>query len=90
MIPTTSLRTASREDLCKLNRIASQPHVKAISPSIVDKENHYHHERSYSIPIKGGSSNVNSDRPLHSPLPSPSDYNYGASIPRSLERPKSK
>ncbi|CAO0789210.1 unnamed protein product [Mucor circinelloides] len=85
MTPTTSLRTSSREDLCKLNRIASQPHVLAISPSIVDKENHNHHERSSAIPIKGSSSS----RPLHSPIPSPSDYSFGTSLPRSLERPKS-
>ncbi|CAO3623542.1 unnamed protein product [Mucor fragilis] len=88
MAPTTSLGTSSREDLCKLNRIASQPHVQAISPSIVDKENHNHHERSSSIPIKGGSGST-SHRPLHSPIPSPSDYTFGTSLPRSLERPKS-
>ncbi|KAL9539523.1 hypothetical protein MBANPS3_010209 [Mucor bainieri] len=87
LAPATSLGTASREDLCKLNRIASQPHVQAISPSIVDKENHNHHERSSSIPIKGSSHAQH--RPLHSPLPSPSDYSFGASLPRSLERPKS-
>ncbi|CEP11758.1 hypothetical protein [Parasitella parasitica] len=81
--PIASLRTGPREDLCKLSRIASQPHVRAISPGIVDKENYHHYERSSSIPIQGH------HRTLHSPIPSPSDHHFGTSLPKSLERPKS-
>jgi phosphoinositide-3-kinase regulatory subunit 4 len=85
--PTKSvMHSQSREDLCKLNRIASQPHIQALSPSTVDKENHHHEQRSSSIPINRKSSS----RAIHSPIPSPSDYSFGASIPKSLERPKSK
>ncbi|KAI8641016.1 hypothetical protein BD408DRAFT_389715 [Parasitella parasitica] len=87
--PMTSLHSIPREDLCKSNRIASQPHVQAITPSIVDKENHSHYERSSSIPIKSGSGSNSDHRPLHSPIASPSDHNFGSSLPKSLERPKS-
>lgn len=75
------LNSASREDLCKLNRVASQPHIQALSPAVADKENHNHHQRSSSIPIKKNNNN------MISPIPSPSDF--GTSIPRSFERPKS-
>ncbi|KAI9246797.1 armadillo-type protein, partial [Helicostylum pulchrum] len=74
-----------REDVCKLSRVANQPHIQALSPNTAGRESHYHHERSSSIPIiKSGS------RTFNSPIPSPSDYAYGSSIPKSLERPKSK
>ncbi|KAI7899371.1 uncharacterized protein BX663DRAFT_555007 [Cokeromyces recurvatus] len=51
------------EDICKLNRIASQPHIQAMSSSIPIQHN--------------------------SPTPSPSDYHFGSSLPKSLERSKS-
>ncbi|RCH97242.1 Serine/threonine-protein kinase, partial [Rhizopus stolonifer] len=79
-----SMRTQSREDLCKLNRIASQPHIQALSPSIVDKENHNHYQEPVTaIPIQ------NKINYRTSPIPSPSDYHFGSSVPKSLERPKS-
>jgi phosphoinositide-3-kinase regulatory subunit 4 len=83
--PKSIMHSQSKEDLCKLSRIANQPHIQALSPSTKDKENHNHQERTASIPIK-----KNNNRALHSPIPSPNDYNYGSSIPKSLERPKSK
>lgn len=85
MIPRSIVQSRSRDDLCKISRVANQPHIQALasSSSTMNKENH--HERSSSIPIiKSG------NRALSSPIPSPSDYTYGSSIPRSLERPKSK
>lgn len=64
--------------------MASQPHIQALSPN-TGRESLYQHERSSSIPImKSGAS-----RTFNSPIPSPSDYTYGSSIPKSLERPKS-
>lgn len=75
------LKSSSKEDLCKLNRVASQPHVQALLPSAADKDNHHHHHaRSSSIPIKKSNTRV-------SPIPSPSDYS--SSFPKSFERPKS-
>lgn len=69
-----------------MNRVASQPHIQALSPSLADKENHNQQvQQTPPVPIK---SNKKS-RAFHSPIPSPSDHNYGTSIPKSLERPKS-
>ncbi|GAA5807781.1 hypothetical protein MFLAVUS_001160 [Mucor flavus] len=84
VIPRSITESRPRDDVCKLSRIANQPHIRALSPNTASKESHYHHERSSSIPImKSGS------RTFNSPIPSPSDYAYGSSIPKSLERPKS-
>lgn len=67
--------------MCKLNRVASQPHVLALSPSVIDKENHNHYpERTMPIQIK--------NRTSQSPLPSPSEHSFGGTLPRSFERPK--
>ncbi|KAI7887760.1 armadillo-type protein [Mucor mucedo] len=87
VIPRSIVQSRSRDDLCKISRVANQPHIQALATSSItaNKENHNHHERSSSIPIiKTG------NRAINSPIPSPSDYTYGSSIPRSLERPKSK
>ncbi|OBZ87474.1 putative serine/threonine-protein kinase VPS15 [Choanephora cucurbitarum] len=79
----SSMRTKSREDLCKLNRVASQPHIQALLPNMADKENHNHYQdQASAIPI---SQNKVSYR--QSPISSPSDNHFG-SLPRSLERAK--
>jgi phosphoinositide-3-kinase regulatory subunit 4 len=74
-IKAKPIRSYSREDLCKLNQMANQPHVKALA-----QDNH----KTVPVPINttGGSVEV--------PKASPSDYSFGTSLPKSLERPKSK
>ena len=31
------MQTQSKQDLCKLNRVASEPHVQAILPGLIDE-----------------------------------------------------
>ncbi|CAO3700820.1 unnamed protein product [Rhizopus microsporus] len=77
--PTTikakPIRSHSREDLCKVNQMANQPHVKALAQD---------NPKTAPVPINttGGS--------VEAPKASPSDYSFGTSLPKSLERPKSK
>ncbi|KAI9485192.1 MAG: armadillo-type protein [Benjaminiella poitrasii] len=70
------------EDICKLSRISSQPHVQAMSSNLAETQDQF--KKSSSIPIKNNNTNRS-----NSPIPSPSDYNFGSSLPKSLERPKS-
>ncbi|ORE14906.1 ARM repeat-containing protein [Rhizopus microsporus] len=77
--PTTikakPIRSHSREDLCKVNQMANQPHVKALAQD---------NPKTAPVPINttGGS--------VEAPKASPSDYSFGTSLPKSLERPKKK
>ncbi|KAI8997088.1 armadillo-type protein [Pilobolus umbonatus] len=73
-------RNHSRENLCKMNRMANQPHVQALLPTMTDKS-------SDPVPISAVPIKIK-NKAKHSPLPSPSEFNYSSSIPRSLERPK--
>ncbi|EIE85776.1 hypothetical protein RO3G_10486 [Rhizopus delemar RA 99-880] len=73
------MRAHSREDLCKLNQVANQPHVKALA-----KDNSK--TRIASIPIQTNAS----DDSVETSTESPSEYNFGTSLPKSLERPKNK
>lgn len=71
-------RAHSREDLCKLNLIANQPHIKALAK---DSSQTRIAPISVKTDITDDSAQVSS---------SPSEYNFGSSLPKDLERPKSK
>ncbi|CEG71017.1 Putative VPS15 protein kinase [Rhizopus microsporus] len=73
-IKAKPIRSHSREDLCKVNQMANQPHVRALAQD---------NPKTVPVPISttGGS--------VETPKASPSDYSFGTSLPKSLERPKS-
>ncbi|KAI9279542.1 hypothetical protein BY458DRAFT_584681 [Sporodiniella umbellata] len=74
----TSSRANSREDMCNLNQVASQPHIKALV-------NDSNQTRISSINIQ---TDLDSDSAPNA-IDSPSEYNFGSSLPKDLERPKS-
>ncbi|CAO3698380.1 unnamed protein product [Rhizopus stolonifer] len=70
-------RAHSREDLCKLNLIANQPHIKALAKDS---------SQTRIAPIFVKADITNDSAQVSS---SPSEYNFGSSLPKDLERPKS-
>lgn len=85
-----ALHTPSKQEVFKLNRVASEPHVQAILPSMAGRSSTEDTNYVSSSPVditprntRQSASAVQAANTTQSPIPSPTDYTFEH---RSLER----
>ncbi|KAF7730449.1 Serine/threonine-protein kinase [Apophysomyces ossiformis] len=71
------LQSRPKEDICKLNRVASQPHVQALLPSLMSTASHdLDSNEGISSPVE-----IRTQKSLQPPIPSPTNGIYASSAP---------
>ncbi|KAI9313626.1 hypothetical protein BX666DRAFT_1978506 [Dichotomocladium elegans] len=78
-----AMQTEPKQDVCKINRVASEPHVQAILPGLADKQSRPGGADASSI----ASSTVADPRTIQqSPTQSPTDINFDSHAPLSRSK----